>query len=126
MLTGALQQQQRIVIVGDFDCDGATSTALMVLALRAMELSMSLIWYSGFHFEYGYGLSPEIALLAAQQNAELLITVDNGTCSIAGVETARQQGIKVLITDHHLPGTELPQADAIVNPNPARLSVWLR
>ncbi len=116
LLTGALHQQQRIVIVGDFDCDGATSTALMVLALRAMG-AQHVAYLVPNRFEYGYGLSPEIALLAAQQNAELLITVDNGISSIAGVETARQQGMKVLITDHHLPGTELPQADAIVNPN---------
>ena len=116
LLTDALQQQQRIIIVGDFDCDGATSTALMTLALRAMG-AHNVAYLVPNRFEYGYGLSPEIAMLAAQQNAELLITVDNGISSLAGVETARRQGMKVLITDHHLPGTELPQADAIVNPN---------
>lgn len=116
LLTEALQQQRQIVIVGDFDCDGATSTALMVLALRAMG-AQHVAYLVPNRFEYGYGLSPEIARLAAQQKAELLITVDNGISSMAGVETARQLGMKVLITDHHLPGTELPQADAIVNPN---------
>ena len=116
LLTEALQQQRRIIIVGDFDCDGATSTALMMLALRAMG-AQNVAYLVPNRFEYGYGLSPEIALLAAEQGAELLVTVDNGISSISGVETARQHGMKVLITDHHLPGTELPQADAIVNPN---------
>lgn len=116
LLTEALHQQRRIVIVGDFDCDGATSSALMVLALRAMG-AQHVAYLVPNRFEYGYGLSPEIARLAAQQGAELLITVDNGISSITGVETARQLGMKVLITDHHLPGAELPQADAIVNPN---------
>lgn len=116
LLWNTLQAQKSITIVGDFDCDGATSTALAILALNAF----------GFHavnylvpnrFEYGYGLTPEIVELAAQNQPDLIITVDNGISSLDGVKAARTHGIQVLITDHHLPGRELPEADAIVNPN---------
>lgn len=116
LLVNALQQQQRILIVGDFDADGATSSALMVLALRAMG-ARQVDYLVPNRFEYGYGLSPEIADLAAQRGTELLITVDNGISSISGVAAAQQAGMRVLVTDHHLPGAELPAADAIINPN---------
>ena len=116
LLTNALEAQQKIIIVGDFDCDGATSTTLMVLALRALGAG-EVDHLVPNRFEYGYGLSPEIAAIAAQQGAQLLITVDNGISSFAGVETARAAGMKVLVTDHHLPGDAVPDADAIVNPN---------
>ena len=116
LLVNALQQQQRILIVGDFDADGATSSALMVLALRAMG-ARQVDYLVPNRFEYGYGLSPEIAELAAQRGTELLITVDNGISSISGVAAAQQAGMRVLVTDHHLPGAELPAADAIINPN---------
>lgn len=116
LLTNALNQREKIIIVGDFDCDGATSTALMVLALRAMGAA-EVDYLVPNRFEYGYGLSPEIAALAAQTGSKLLVTVDNGISSIAGVEAAKQAGMQVLVTDHHLPGDQLPAADAIVNPN---------
>jgi len=116
LLTQALESQEKIIIVGDFDCDGATSTAVMVLALRAMGAG-EVDYLVPNRFEYGYGLSPEIAVLAAETGAKLLITVDNGISSIAGVDTAKQAGMRVLVTDHHLPGDALPEADAIVNPN---------
>lgn len=115
-LVDALQQQQRIIVVGDFDADGATSTALTVSALRAFG-AKHVSYLVPNRFEYGYGLTPEIVAVAAKSQPELLITVDNGIASIAGVEAAKKFDIKVLITDHHLPGDELPQADAIINPN---------
>lgn len=107
---------ERILIVGDFDCDGATSSALAVLALRAMGAT----WVDFLvpnRFEYGYGLSPEIVAVAAERQPQLLITVDNGISSIEGVRAAKQRGIRVVVTDHHLPGDELPPADALINPN---------
>jgi single-stranded-DNA-specific exonuclease len=116
LLTEAIQQQKRMLIVGDFDCDGATSTTLMVLALRQMG-ARQVNYLVPNRFEYGYGLSPEIAALAAEQQTELLITVDNGISSIAGVAYAKAHGMQVIVTDHHLPGAELPAADAIINPN---------
>ncbi|MGJ8691937.1 MAG: single-stranded-DNA-specific exonuclease RecJ [Thalassotalea sp.] len=111
-----LMAQQRIIIIGDFDADGATSTALMMegLALIGSQNHQFLV---PNRFEYGYGLSPEIVAVAHQQGAELIITVDNGISCHQGVELAKSLGIKVIITDHHLPGDKLPQADAIVNPN---------
>ena len=116
LLQQALQRQQRILIVGDFDADGATSTALAVLALRALGAG-----FVGYvvpnRFEYGYGLTPEIVELAARQQPDLLVTVDNGVSSIDGVAAARERGMRVLVTDHHLPGAQLPCADAMVNPN---------
>jgi len=96
--------------------DGATSCALAVRALHAMG-AQDVRYVVPNRFEYGYGLTPEIVTVAAQQSPDLLITVDNGISSIAGVTAAREQGMRVLITDHHLPGAELPDADVIVNPN---------
>lgn len=117
LLTTALQQQQRIVIVGDFDADGATSTALSVLALRAMG-ARYVDYLVPNRFKFGYGLTPEIVDVAlAEKKPHLIMTVDNGISSREGVERAKQAGVKVLITDHHLTGKTLPNADAIINPN---------
>jgi single-stranded-DNA-specific exonuclease len=106
----------RILVVGDFDADGATSTALMLRALRAWGFEDA-----GFlvpdRFRFGYGLTPEIVELAAQRQPSLIVTVDNGISSAAGVARAKALGMAVLVTDHHLPGAELPAADVIVNPN---------
>jgi single-stranded-DNA-specific exonuclease len=116
LLYEAVQQDARIMIVGDYDCDGATSTTLCLLALRACGAR----WVSYLvpnRFAFGYGLTPEIVDLAAQRTPDLIITVDNGIASLAGVERAAALGIPVLITDHHLPGVQLPAAAAIVNPN---------
>jgi single-stranded-DNA-specific exonuclease len=106
----------RVLIVGDFDADGATSTALVVRALRAWGFA-SVDFLVPNRFEFGYGLTPEIVALAAERRPTLIVTVDNGISSAAGVEDARARGIDVLITDHHLPGAELPRANVIVNPN---------
>lgn len=109
-------RQRRILIVGDFDADGATSTALVVRCLR--EFGYARVDYRvPNRFEFGYGLSPELVAAAAAGSPDLLLTVDNGTSSIAGAAEAARLGIDVLITDHHLPGPELPEALAIVNPN---------
>lgn len=116
LLETALQQQKNIVIIGDFDADGATSTALAYLALKTCG-AKNVSFLVPNRFEYGYGLSPEIVLVAAKKNAELIVTVDNGISSFEGVLAAKSLGIKVLITDHHLAASQLPQADAIVNPN---------
>jgi len=116
LLEDALRRQRMIVIAGDYDADGATSTALAMLALRAMG-AKSLGYVVPDRFLMGYGLSPALAELAAEQGAELLVTVDNGIASVSGVARAKALGMDVLITDHHLPGPELPVADAIVNPN---------
>lgn len=116
LLVSALQLQQRILVVGDFDADGATSSALTVLALRRLG-AQSVDYLVPNRFEYGYGLTPEIVEVARQGNPDLIITVDNGISSIDGVKAAQDAGIQVLVTDHHLPADELPQADAIVNPN---------
>ncbi len=116
VLHAALQQQKKIVVVGDYDADGATGTALAVSALRAFG-AQQVSYMVPSRFSQGYGLSQSISALAAQQGAQLLITVDNGITSISGVAAARSLGLQVLITDHHLAGSELPAADAIVNPN---------
>ncbi len=116
LLADALREQQNILIVGDFDADGATSTTVSLLALRGMGFRQ-VDFIVPNRFEYGYGLTPEIVELAKERNPDLIITVDNGISSIQGVAAANAAGIKVLITDHHLPGKELPQAAAIVNPN---------
>ncbi|HNJ87598.1 MAG TPA: DHH family phosphoesterase, partial [Agitococcus sp.] len=119
LLTEALQQQQRILIVGDFDADGATSTSVVVLALRAMG-AKTVDYLVPNRFKFGYGLTPEIVEVALnEKNPQLIITVDNGISSREGVERAKQAGVKVLITDHHLTGKQLPDADAIINPNQA-------
>lgn len=115
LLAQALAERRRILVVGDFDADGATSTALAVLALRACGGSVDFLVPN--RFEYGYGLTAEIVALAGQRDPELIVTVDNGISSLAGVGAAQAAGIRVLITDHHLPGRALPAADAIVNPH---------
>lgn len=115
-LVSAIYQQQSVLIVGDFDADGATSSALMVLALKAMGLKR-VDFLVPNRFDYGYGLTPEIVDLATAKSPHLIITVDNGISSIEGVAHANQLGIEVIVTDHHLPGAVLPDAAAIVNPN---------
>ena len=116
LLADAIEGEARVVIVGDFDADGATSSALAVSVLREMGLR-EVSFLVPNRFEFGYGLSPEIVALAAEREPDLIVTVDNGISSHAGVATAQGLGISVLITDHHLPGDELPMADVIVNPN---------
>ena len=116
ILHQALASQQRILIVGDFDADGATSTALSMLALKAMGAE-NIAFLVPNRFEDGYGLSPEVVEQAKARGAELILTVDNGISSHAGVELANHYGIQVVVTDHHLPGETLPAAAAIVNPN---------
>jgi len=106
----------RVLVIGDFDTDGATSTALVVRALRAWGFA-AVDFLVPNRFEFGYGLTPEIVRLAAGRNPSLIVTVDNGISSAAGVLEARSRDIEVLITDHHLPGPELPDANVIVNPN---------
>lgn len=115
-LVAALRQQQRIVIVADFDADGATSCAVAMSGLRLLGAGQ-VSFVVPNRFEYGYGLTPEIVELVKQQQPDVLITVDNGISSLEGVAAAKAAGITVLVTDHHLPGDELPAADAIVNPN---------
>ncbi len=112
----AVREGQRILLVGDFDADGATSVALGVSLLRAFGAA-AVDFVVPNRFEFGYGLSPEIVDLALQRSPELIITVDNGVSSIAGVERANSHGVDVIVTDHHLPGSRLPPAYAIVNPN---------
>ncbi|MDI3323049.1 single-stranded-DNA-specific exonuclease RecJ [Pontibacterium granulatum] len=115
-LVKAVRLQERVLIVGDFDCDGATSTSVAILALRQMGLH-HVDYLVPNRFDYGYGLSPEIVDVALARQPQLLITVDNGISSISGVKRAAEHGIDVIVTDHHLPGSELPEACAIVNPN---------
>jgi single-stranded-DNA-specific exonuclease len=116
LLMKAIERQQRILVVGDFDADGATSAALAVRALKKMGAA-SVDYLVPNRFEFGYGLTPEIVAVAADYSPDLIITVDNGISSIDGVAAAKSRGIPVLVTDHHLPGSALPAADAIVNPN---------
>ncbi|MEZ2902590.1 single-stranded-DNA-specific exonuclease RecJ [Acinetobacter terrestris] len=112
----AIDENKKIVIVGDYDADGATSTALMVLALRDMGANVEYLVPD--RFKYGYGLTPKIADLAfSRYQPDLLITVDNGISSHAGVEQAQAHGMQVIITDHHLTTKETPAAEAVVNPN---------
>ncbi|HET9388771.1 MAG TPA: single-stranded-DNA-specific exonuclease RecJ [Steroidobacteraceae bacterium] len=106
----------RVLVIGDFDADGATSTALVVRALRSWGFA-SVDFLVPNRFEFGYGLTPEIVALAAGRSPTLIVTVDNGISSLEGVREARRRGIGVLITDHHLTGSEIPDADVIVNPN---------
>ena len=116
-LLSAISHQKVISIVADFDADGATSCALAIQGLSLFGVKQ-LNFIVPNRFSYGYGLTPEIVeLVKTQQNPDVIITVDNGISSIEGVKAAKAAGIKVLITDHHLPGAELPAADAIVNPN---------
>jgi single-stranded-DNA-specific exonuclease len=116
LLFEAIEQQKRIIVVGDFDADGATSSALSVLALRMLG-SRNVDYLVPNRFEDGYGLSPEVVDQAIEIGAEVIMTVDNGVSSISGVQYAKDNNIKVLVTDHHLPGSELPNVDAMVNPN---------
>ncbi len=116
LLVQALQQRQRILIVGDFDADGATASSVGVLGLRQLGAAQ-VDYLVPNRFEYGYGLTPEIVAVALQRQPDLLVTVDNGISSVEGVAAAKAAGLRVLVTDHHLPGPQLPAADAIVNPN---------
>lgn len=116
MLHDAFEKNLRIMVVGDFDADGATSTALSVLSLRAMGCD-TVEYLVPNRFEDGYGLSPEVVDQAHARGAQMIMTVDNGISSHSGVDHAHALGIRVLVTDHHLPGEILPNADAIVNPN---------
>ncbi|MDO6839060.1 single-stranded-DNA-specific exonuclease RecJ [Paraglaciecola chathamensis] len=116
ILADALAQSKRIIIVGDFDADGATSTALSMLALGMMGCK-NHDYLVPNRFNFGYGLSPQIVDVAHEQGAQVIMTVDNGIACFAGVERAKELGITVLITDHHLAAETLPIADAIVNPN---------
>lgn len=116
LLINAIKTDQRVVVVGDFDADGATSSALAVLALRAMGLH-DVDYLVPNRFDYGYGLTPEIVEVAWQSKPDLIVTVDNGVSSIEGVKRANHLGMQVIVTDHHLPGEQLPAAAALVNPN---------
>jgi single-stranded-DNA-specific exonuclease len=116
LLVSALQQRERILIVGDFDADGATASTVGVLGLRLLGAA-HVEYLVPNRFEFGYGLTPEIVAVALNSQPQLLMTVDNGISSVEGVAAAKAAGLKVLVTDHHLPGPELPAADAIVNPN---------
>lgn len=117
LLERALRERWRVLVVGDFDADGATSTAVAVRGLRAMGAA-EVDFLVPNRFEFGYGLTPEIVAVAAAEHApDLILTVDNGVSSLRGVAAAQAAGIRVLVTDHHLPGEELPAAEALVNPN---------
>lgn len=115
LLADAILQKKRILIVGDYDADGATATSVAMRGLQAMGAQVDFLVPN--RFEYGYGLTPEIVALAAQQQPDVILTVDNGIASIEGVAAAKQLGLQVLITDHHLPAEQTPVADCIVNPN---------
>ena len=117
LLADAIQAGKRLLIIADYDADGATACAVGVRALRSFRAQVDYMVPD--RFKLGYGLSPEIVDLAAARKPDLLITVDNGIASVEGVARAKSLGIATLITDHHLPGSELPQADCIVNPNQA-------
>ena len=115
-LLAAHRAAGRVLVIGDFDTDGATSTALLVRALRALHFA-HVDFLVPNRFSFGYGLTPEIVALAAARAPSLIVTVDNGVSSVAGVEAALEIGVPVLVTDHHLPGAVLPRAAVIVNPN---------
>ncbi|AKU11904.1 exodeoxyribonuclease VII, single-stranded DNA-specific exonuclease [Azoarcus sp. CIB] len=115
LLADAIEAGARMVIVADYDCDGATACAVGVRALRAFGADVGYLVPN--RFEYGYGLTPAIVELAAHMEPDVLITVDNGIASVEGVAAARSYGMATVITDHHLPGDTLPDADVIVNPN---------
>jgi single-stranded-DNA-specific exonuclease len=115
LLADAIAARRRLLIVADYDCDGATACAVGLRGLRSMGAAADYLVPN--RFEYGYGLTPEIVELAALRKPDLIITVDNGIASVDGVARARELGIEVLITDHHLPGPTLPAAAVIVNPN---------
>lgn len=115
LLADAIEAEARILIVADYDCDGATACAVGMRALRTFGATVDYLVPN--RFTYGYGLSPEIVELAATRNPDLIVTVDNGIASLEGVARANELGIATLITDHHLPAEQLPTADCIVNPN---------
>ena len=115
LLADAIQARKRLLIVADYDADGATACAVGMRALHAMGAKVDFIVPN--RFEFGYGLTPEIVALAAQSSPDIIITVDNGIASVDGVAEANRRGIQVLVTDHHLPGRSLPDAAVIVNPN---------
>jgi single-stranded-DNA-specific exonuclease len=119
LLADAIEAQARILIVADYDCDGATACAVGIRALRAMAGASGAVidYLVPNRFTYGYGLTPGIVDLAATQSPDLIVTVDNGIASLDGVARANELGIATLITDHHLPADELPAAACIVNPN---------
>lgn len=115
-IADAIEQKKKFTVVADYDCDGATACAVAVRGLRALGAHIDYIVPN--RFEYGYGLTPEIvALTAREKSPDIIITVDNGIASIAGVAEAKRLGIDVVVTDHHLPGDSLPEAAVIVNPN---------
>ncbi len=115
LLADAITANKKLLVIGDYDADGATATAVAVKGLRAFGAKVDFLVPN--RFEYGYGLTPEIVQLAAQQKPDVIITVDNGIASVDGVAAANALGIQVLITDHHLPGQITPQAACIINPN---------
>ena len=115
LLADAIEAEAKLLIIGDYDCDGATATAVGMRALKALGADVDFLLPD--RFKLGYGLSPEIVDVAAEQSPDLIITVDNGIASLEGVARAQQHGIATLITDHHLPGETLPDAECIVNPN---------
>ena len=115
LLATAMSSRQRILVVGDFDADGATSVALFVSCMRAFGYEVQYLVPN--RFDYGYGLTPEIVEVATQYDPNVIVTVDNGIASHAGVDLAKSKGWQVLVTDHHLPADTLPNADVIVNPN---------
>ena len=116
ILESSLREQKRVLICGDYDADGATSTALLIRVLRQTGLK-NIDFLVPNRFDFGYGLSVELVDVALESKPDLIVTVDNGISSIEGVAHARASGIDVLVTDHHLPGAELPNANVIVNPN---------
>lgn len=116
LLEQALRNNQRIIVVGDFDADGATSSALSVLAFKMLGCQ-NVDYLVPNRFDDGYGLSPEVVDQALAKGVEVIMTVDNGVSSLSGVAYAKEKGLTVVVTDHHLPGDILPNADAIVNPN---------
>lgn len=115
LLADAIAARKKLMVIADYDADGATACAVAVRGLRAFGAQIDFIVPN--RFEYGYGLTPEIVLLAAQSNPDILITVDNGIASVEGVAEANRLGMQVFVTDHHLPGDALPDAACIVNPN---------
>ncbi len=116
LLADAIEGEARLLVVGDFDADGATSTALCLHVLQAFG-ARDVHFRVPNRFEDGYGLSPAIVEAVRPLGAGLLLTVDNGVTALSGVQAAKDAGMRVVVTDHHLPGAELPQADALVNPN---------
>jgi len=115
LLADAIADNRKILIVADYDADGATACAVAMRGLSALGAQVDFIVPN--RFEYGYGLTPEIVRLAKQSSPDILLTVDNGIASVEGVAEAQRLGMQVLVTDHHLPGDTLPAAECIVNPN---------